>query len=318
MTGSVWDFFINFAVNPSSNRRIIDMENKKAAICCIGHITHDKIITPRHTVELPGGTAFYFGHAMSRLGSEEFQLVTAVGPSELSAVEDLRAEGIDVKVLPSRESVYFENKYGADSNNRTQRVLAKADPFTVDGLKDVEAGIYHLGTLLADDFPPEAVKYLAGKGKVSVDAQGYLREVRGENVYPVDWEGKEEIFPYIHILKANEKEMATLTGETDPRKAALKLADMGIKEVVLTLGDQGSLVYAGGEFTEIPAYVAEDVVDATGCGDTYMAGYLYKRARGASVYDSGCYAAAMCTLKLGASGPFRGTPEEIAAVIGKK
>lgn len=293
------------------------MEKQKPAICCIGHITLDKIITPRHTAYMPGGTAFYFGHAMARLGDPSFRLVTAMAVSEKKAAADLRNAGVDVTVLPSHNSVYFENTYGENSNNRTQRVLAKADPFTVEALKDAEASIFHLGTLLADDFPVEAIEELAKRGRVSVDAQGYLREVRGDKVYAVDWADKERALRHISILKANEHEMESLTGLTDPRQAALRLAEMGVEEVVLTLGDQGSLIYAGGKFYEIPAYPPADVVDATGCGDTYMAGYLYNRAKGVGVYESGCFAAAMCTLKLQASGPFSGTKADVEAIIAR-
>ena len=287
----------------------------KAAICCIGHITLDKVITPRHTAYMPGGTAFYFGHAMARLHANDFLLVTALATSEKRSVDILREAGVNVKVLPSRNSVYFENSYGENSNNRTQRVLAKADPFSVEGLKGVEAETFHLGTLLADDFPMEVLKDLASKGRVSIDAQGYLREVRGEKVFAVDWPEKVEALKYVDILKANEHEMEVLTGSNDPHTAALRLADMGVKEVVLTLGDQGSLIYFDGEFYEIPAYKPKDVVDATGCGDTYMAGYLYKRGQGCGIYESGCFAAAMCTIKLASSGPFSSTPEEIEAVM---
>jgi sugar/nucleoside kinase (ribokinase family) len=220
-----------------------------------------------------------------------------------------------VKLLPSRHSVYFENKYGENSDNRTQRVLAKADPFRVADLEDVEAQYYHLGTLLSDDFSLDVIKYLSGKGVLSVDAQGYLREVRGENVYAVDWADKVEALKYIDILKVNEHEMEVLTGCTDPREAAVSLARSGVKEVLLTLGSMGSLIYAEGKFYEIPAYAPRDVVDATGCGDTYMAGYLYKKSQGATYYDAGCYAAAMCTLKLEASGPFSASEEEIMEVV---
>jgi sugar/nucleoside kinase (ribokinase family) len=286
-----------------------------AKLCCIGHITLDKIITPRHTVHMPGGTAYYFAHAMSHLDTAGFALVTALAESEMQAVEDIRREGIAVKVLPSRRSVYFENAYGENSDERKQRVLDKADPFTVDGLKDVNAEIFHLGSLLADDFPLDLLKYLSGKARLSVDAQGYLREVRGEKVYAVDWQGKEEALRYIDILKVNEHEMESLTGESDPYKAAVTLADMGVKEVVITLGSNGSLIYAEGRFFEIPVYRTADVVDATGCGDTYMAGYLYQRSRGNDYAVAGRFAAAMCTLKLGASGPFSATKADVMQLI---
>lgn len=286
-------------------------------LCCIGHITLDKIVTPKSTVHMPGGTSFYFANAISRLDVSDFQLVTALAESEMNVVEMLRNRGIDVKVLHSAHSVYFENTYGENQNNRTQRVLAKADPFTTNDLKALNARIYHLGSLLADDFSLDVVKYLSTKGILSVDVQGYLREVRGENVFAVDWPEKEEALKHIHILKANEHEMDVLTGNNDPYKAAPILADWGVKEVLLTLGSMGSIIYAEGEFYQIPAYPPTEVVDATGCGDTYMAGYLYMRSKGASYKEAGCFAAAMCTIKLEASGPFNGTEEDIRKIIGK-
>ena len=285
-------------------------------ICCIGHITLDKIVTPKQTAYMPGGTSYYFSHGISHLkDTKHYKLVTALAPTEFKAVEDIRAKGIEVKVIPSRHTVYFENIYGENQDNRTQRVLAKADPFTVEQLKDVEANIFHLGSLLSDDFSLDVVKYLSGKGTLAVDAQGYLREVRGKKVYPVDWTEKTEALKYIDILKVNEHEMEVLTGCSEPHEAALLIADWGVKEVLLTLGDKGSLIYAQGEFHEIPAYPALQITDATGCGDTYMVGYLYMRNKGASHREAGCFAAAMCTIKLQSHGPFCGTEEAINNVI---
>ena len=77
---------------------------------------------------------------------------------------------------------------------------------------------------------------------MSVDAIGYLREVRGENVYPVDWNEKEEALKHIHILKVNEHEAKVLTGLSDYQAAALQLSKWGVKEVLLTLGSEGSLI----------------------------------------------------------------------------
>lgn len=285
-------------------------------ICCIGHVTLDKIVTPKQTIYMPGGTSYYFSYGMKHLNNaQHYQLITALAPSEYPSVEAMRQQGIPVKVIPSRKTVYFENKYGENQNERTQRVLAKADPFTVDHLKDEEAHIFHLGSLLSDDFSLDVLKYLSGKGILSVDAQGYLREVRGEKVYPVDWEGKLEALRYIDILKVNEHEAEVLTGEKDLRKAAIQLAEWGVKEVLLTLGSMGSLIYAEGQFYEIPAYPPHEVVDATGCGDTYAMGYLYLRDQGASYEEAGRFAAAASTIKLEQSGPFNGTEADIWNII---
>jgi sugar/nucleoside kinase (ribokinase family) len=46
-----------------------------------------------------------------------------------------------------------------------------------------------------------------------------------------------------------------------------------------------------------------------------MAGYLYMRNKGASFDQAGRFAAAMCTIKLGASGPFSATEQDVLDVI---
>lgn len=286
-------------------------------ICCIGHITLDKIVTPKKTTYMPGGTSYYFSHGIRHLEhAENYKLVTALAPSEYQSVDEIRALGVQVKVIPSKHTVYFENTYGENQDNRTQRVLAKADSFAVEHLQDEEARYFHLGSLLSDDFPLELVKYLSAKGTLSVDAQGYLREVRGEKVFAVDWTEKLEALKYIDILKVNEHEAEVITGYTDPKQAAMQLAAWGVKEVLLTLGSLGSLIYANGVFYKIPAYPPREVVDATGCGDTYVMGYLYKRNQGAGYMEAGCFAAAISTLKLEASGPFSGTEQEAMELIG--
>ncbi|MBQ6192985.1 MAG: ribokinase [Prevotella sp.] len=285
-------------------------------ICCIGHLTRDKIITPESTVYMAGGTSFYFANALNRLPQEvSFQLVTKVGEESMPEIEKMRDAGIDVLCFPSRHSVYFENKYGADTNRRTQRVLAKADPFTLKEVESLEAKVFHLGSLLADDFPVEVVEALSRKGLISIDVQGYLRNVHGESVHACQWEGKEKVLAMTDILKLNEYEMQVITDSNDPHTVARKLSDLGVREVVLTFGNYGSLIYSNGEFVEIPAYKPRRVVDATGCGDTYSAGYLYCRSQGMSCKESGKFAAAMCTLKLEQHGPFSRTIDDVRSVM---
>ena len=295
-------------------------------ICCIGHITLDKIITPKQTIYMPGGTSYYFSHGISHLNDwKNYKLVTSLAPSEYSSVDELTGKGLNVEIIPSKKTVYFENSYGINQNNRTQRVLAKADPFTVEKIQHIEAKIFHLGSLLSDDFSLDVIKYLSKKGILSVDAQGYLREVRGENVYPIDWCEKKEALKYVHILKVNEHEakvltgheheMEVLTGHKEVKQAAFQLAEWGVKEVLLTLGSEGSIIYAENSFYYIPAYPPKEVVDATGCGDTYMLGYLYMRNKGVSYEEAGCFAAALSTVKLEKSGPFSGTEEDAWKII---
>lgn len=285
-------------------------------ICCIGHLTLDKIVTPRQTVYMPGGTSFYFSYGINQLPKTiSYQLVTKLGEPEMKVVDKMRKAGIDVIAYPCNHTVFFENKYDIDQNNRKQRVLAKAAPFTIEDLKDIDAKVYHLGALLADDFSPELVEYLSTKGLISIDVQGYLRCVRNQQVYSIDWKEKKEVLKYTDIVKVNEHEMLVITGTDNPKEAARRLSKWGVKEVVVTLGSYGSLIYANGHFYKVPAYQPREVVDATGCGDTYSTGYLYSRMQGASYREAGEFAAAMCTMKLEHSGPFDRRIEDIEETI---
>jgi hypothetical protein len=283
---------------------------------------------------MPGGTSFYVSHAIRHLGNIDYALVTAIAEADMDAVTDLtdssmnvtvqsdtlcgggqysanHSININVTVLPSACSVYFENIYDENQDNRRQRVLSKADPFTVGQLRGVEARIFHLGALLADDFSPDVVRYLSEKGLVSIDSQGYLREVQDTKVYAVDWKEKEKVLQYVHFLKANEHEMKVLTGYSDVSSAARTLYGWGVKEVLITLGSMGSVLYDGTAFYRIPAFKPREIVDATGCGDTYMAGYLYQRAKGVDMNGAGHFAAALSTLKIERSGPARATVEDV-------
>lgn len=190
-------------------------------------------------------------------------------------------------------------------NNRQQRVLSTAEPFAVDELSEISARYIVLGSLLASDFPLDAIKMLSQRGILVLDVQGFLREVHDEKVYAVDWDDKLEALRHVDILKVNEYEMEVLTGKTEPHEAALMLAEWGVKEVLLTFGSYGSLIYdaENKEFFEIPAFEPLTLVDATGCGDTYVMGYVYKRAQGASIKDAGIFAAKVSTIKLQAPGP---------------
>ncbi len=293
----------------------------KKDILCIGHITHDRIITPTQPqgVDCAGGTAYYVAWAMQHLPHNvDFGVITAVGDDLKCEVDKLSQAGIDITDLGSPASVYFENSYGRNMNNRRQRVMSKASPFTIEQLSRAEADVFHLGTLLQDDFAPEVVEYLATKGRVCVDVQGYLREVRGQRVYAVDWPDKLSVLRHTDILKVNEHEIDVLTdGERDLRRGAQLIAKWGVREVLVTLGSYGSLIYDGDRFYEIPGYPPHQIVDATGCGDTYAAGYLYARTQGASCEEAGRLAAAMCTLKLEHTGPFDRTIEEVLDIVSR-
>ena len=92
-------------------------------ICCIGHITKDKIVTPNRTVYMAGGTSIYFAYAINQLPKDiTFSLVTAMDPTETEPVDRMRKAGINVMLNASRNTVFFENRYqGVSSGQPAER-----------------------------------------------------------------------------------------------------------------------------------------------------------------------------------------------------
>ena len=124
----------------------------------------------------------------------------------------------------------------------------------------------------------------------------------------------DSLLKLVDVLIVNEHELAALSGsklDVENLDQLREAADsLGIKQVVLTLGGNGSLVLDDGEATRIPIFLV-DTVDTTGAGDSFMGSLLSALAAGCSLADGACLAAAvssLATTKVGAQASYRGAP----------
>lgn len=307
------------------------------SIICIGHITRDKIVTPQQTVYLAGGTTTYVAMGLNSILRDsdsvhrkniDFKLIASLSKKDYNVIEMMRAHNINVDIIESKETTFFENIYGENSDDRKQNVRSIGDPFTIEKLKPFLDNKYLnlnkpyiiLGSLLAEDFPLETVKYCKTFGRLVMDAQGYFRHVafqtnkKGERtgkVQECNWEGKEQFLANIDILKLNENEARLITNENDLHKAVWQLHQQGISEVLLTLGRQGSIIAAEGKVIDIDVVPETKCIDATGCGDTYVIAYIYRRSQGDSPIDAAKFASSAATFKLEGTGPLNASEKEI-------
>lgn len=88
------------------------------------------------------------------------------------------------------------------------------------------------------------------------------------------------------IVFANEKEITTLY-EVNSFEEAADLALQDCEMAVLTRSEEGSVIVGAGETTQISADSVAQVVDATGAGDLYAAGFLYGLTQGLPVARCG-------------------------------
>ena len=282
-------------------------------VCVIGHVTRDIIQIGRASRKTPGGTAYYSSIALRRLGLKVVVL-TRVAPGDRTfLLDELEREGITVICRESEVSSTFENRYTEENpDRRVQRITAVASPFSPEDLEGISATAYHVGPLTNQDVPVDLLRQVSrGAGVVSLDVQGMLRPALPGAVCEVDWPEKHAALACVDILKADAKEARVLCGKGDARVAATVLASMGPKEVIVSMGSRGAVVYAEEALFTVPPYKPAKRGDPTGCGDTYAAGYLYQRVKGASPEQAGRFAGAMVSLKLEGSGPFRRTEADV-------
>lgn len=266
---------------------------------------------------MPGGVVHYAGVALQGLGLDTAIITKAARDDAGEVLRMLREAGVTTYCRESPATTVFENIYsGGDLAVRSQAVRSIAAAFEPRDLGPVRAKVVHLGPLTREEMPPEFLAAVSKRAEcVSLDVQGFVRSVERERVQLVDWAGKHEGLVHVDVLKANLREAQILSGEQDPERAAWTLADLGPDEVIVTLGSNGSLIVAEGRLWRIPAFPPRAVVDPTGCGDSYCAGYIFCRLRSDDVAAAGRFAAALSTLNLERHGPFDGDEDGVRALL---
>jgi len=117
--------------------------------------------------------------------------------------------------------------------------------------------------------------------------------------------GLAQLIPIIkksYVLMPNVVELELLTGKVDYCKGADALIGKGVKIVAVKLGGDGCYVTDGRERHLIEAFKVK-VVDTTGAGDAFCAGFLYGLLNNKSLYECGRlgnFVASRCVMKMGA------------------
>ncbi len=289
-------------------------------ICVVGHITRDIIRIGRTKKANPGGTGYYTSIALSRLGLKVAVLTKVAENDRAGLLRELSMNEIAIFSQDTKATSAFENAYNeGDPDTRVQQIRSVGAPFSPEDVEGITATSFHVGPLTNRDIPVQLLKQLATRARiVSLDVQGMLRPARKGPVSEEDWPEKIAGLACVDILKANEKEALVLSGRKVVDRAASALASLGPKEVIITVGSRGSLIYAEHALHRIPCCSPRKIEDPTGCGDTYMAGYLYQRLKGTDPEMAGRFAAAMATLKLEGSGPFSGSEAEVHALLSRE
>ncbi|MEU0071105.1 carbohydrate kinase family protein [Streptomyces sp. NPDC006332] len=246
-----------------------------------------------------GGTAL----TLAKLGAS-VRTAGAIGtdPTGDLLVQLLNRAGIDTELLVRRADTSTSASVLPIRPNGDRPSLHLLGANVTYGLDDVpwdavaEATHLHLGgpELIGVDVAARILSHAKEHGVVtSMDllAPGVLGS----------FDQIEQALPYVDHLLPNDDQLLGFTGEDDLMAGAHKLLAAGVGVVAVTRGGDGALVVTAEGTETVPAF-AIDVVDSTGCGDAFSAGFLRgislsRTPREAAVL--GCAAAALVAQGLG-------------------
>jgi sugar/nucleoside kinase (ribokinase family) len=225
----------------------------------------------------PGGCPTFAALAFRLLGREG-QILTRYSAGDRELFEaHLAGLGVPVTTLPAETTSGFALDYQGDS--RTMRVAAIGDTWRPSELEALDPTVewVHVAPLLRSDFPAATLAALAASGRsVSFDGQGLVRVPRvGEMA--VDAEFDPALLPPLSVLKLAEDEAEIVAGG---RFEARHAAQLGVPEILLTLGSEGAILYLAGGEEAIPVTGPVRDVQSTGAGDVFMVAYIAARSDG--------------------------------------
>ena len=240
--------------------------------------------------EISGGSAANTLAGMSALGAQ-CAFIGQVATDQLGDVfsHDIRAVGIDFDT-PAREGQPSTARcliFVTPDGERTMNTFLGASQFLPPAALNDEliasAGILYLEGYLWDPEEPRSamrraieVARKAGRKVAFTASESFVIDRHGDDFRALIEEGQ------IDILFVNEHELATLTG-TDDFEAGLAMVKDQIPVLVATRSAKGAVGIANGQRAEVAAEPIDKVVDTTGAGDLFAAGFLTGHARGESL-----------------------------------
>jgi sugar/nucleoside kinase (ribokinase family) len=154
------------------------------------------------------------------------------------------------------------------------------------------------------DVPIETVRGIYKKGiGIAVDLGGY-GGVHCEKSFNMDINILKEIISCSHIVKASEEDCRRLFGnknKEDEEEQAKLLLEWGADISIITCGERGAVVADKKDIFKVPAFPGE-VVDTTGGGDSFVAGFLVEYLKSKNIEKSIIFASATAILVIGKTG----------------
>lgn len=264
----------------------------------IGPVTKDLVVIGDEKSQRIGGATYFQSFVFEKFYNDYLAIVNC---SDEDLINHFPDNG-KIKAILKDDTHFFENTY-PDKNNLDIRhqlsnfasiPILKGDlenllPEKIDG--------FVINPLNRYDFPVETIDFLKTfHVPIFLSVQGFLRVP------------KDKVNERYTIKLSNFEELSyILSGASaiflDEAEKNMIGDDFDVDEMVITNGSHGSRIVCDEEI-KIGAVKCDDVVDTTGCGDTYMAAYISQRLLLKSPENAGNFASEIASQKIKNFGPY--------------
>lgn len=277
----------------------------KINVAVVGPIPRDNITSFQGETFEKFGCAVYTAVCMSSLAGHgsSINVVSHVRESDVSKIDNLLSEYPHINVAhvsgDADQGAVIDLVY-VDQNKREEKQTGFMNPILPEHIEDlVDCDAFVFVPITDFEVPLETLKYIKENGNslVVFDAHGPTNgcSAQGERFHKF-WIDRDRWLPYIDLLKMNLEEahcswfkseygkneldeIQELTMDQLP-KFAKHCLDRGVKALYITLDQHGCAVYfkdEGGKMVEhlVKRVLVENVVDTTGCGDSFAGGLAF-------------------------------------------
>jgi len=277
----------------------------------------DKIWAKGYVRQLGGVTA-NFCVGLSRLGKRT-AFMGAVGDDHEGQEirRGLEAEGVDTGVLRTIQGRGSPVNYIVSSEEGSRLILQSPNmtgtqlrPEDIDAASVPPCRVFHTSAIIPDTATKIASLYKEAGAIISFDLERHVAEMGSEKVQP--------LLKLTDILFTGSESLESL-GLDESRDSLEKLLKTGPRVIVLKRGSEGVVVTTKEERVAVGSYKVE-VVDSTGAGDAFAAGFISGVLDRASWREAAAFGNAVAAIKCTRMGAQAGLPhrEEVEGFIARR
>ena len=270
----------------------------------IGPACEDLIIIGDKESSKVGGASFFQSFVYEEFYNDYLAILNA---SNVDLIDEFPDKS-KVNLILKDDTHHFINEYPDNDNLdiRKQSTNFANVPILSDELKNIleecvidndDIDAFVLTPLNSNDFPIETLEFLKTFDvPIYVSLQGFLRFLDEDNSMILKLsDDLNYIFEISDTIFMDESEFDIIKSEKFEGS-----------NLVITNGSKGSrIIEVGGTTIKINAVKCDNIVDATGCGDTYMAAYISAVLNNKTFKNSADFASMIASKKLENFGPYK-------------